>query len=121
MPEAAIAAGGLPSLPDEWRGLLLATPLDGGTLEADRDGGTWIDRGAEHGVRIDLELYVLGVPIEADWERMYPGATEDQPLEVVEVEPQRSRVRYRYAADKRAPIPAGLLVTSRDPTVRGAE
>ena len=107
-------APGQPELPTEWRGFLLSQSLEGRTLEVADDGTTWMDLGAEQGVRVGMRLFASGSPVPARYAQGYSDRkVVVQSLEIVEVEARRCRGK---PGDGPAwTVPAGLVVTSREP------
>ncbi|MCB9898243.1 MAG: hypothetical protein H6825_09595 [Planctomycetes bacterium] len=88
---------GRPDLPPDLDVLVLDHALHGVTAHADEVYETWVDFGREDGVRPGMR------PVLA---HAWPRAEEA--LEIVAVEPHRSRVRFVDAAQR--PVPAGLTV-----------
>jgi hypothetical protein len=62
---------GLPSVPDEWKAMLLETPIHGKVINVMADGRARVDLGAEHGVWKGMYL----VTNSERWEVVEVGAT----------------------------------------------
>jgi hypothetical protein len=110
---------GVPALPAPWDDFLLTAPLEGRTIAAFENGSTWIDLGAEHGLRAGMRLFTGTAPLRAEFRHLW-GGKESIPhsLEVLDVEKSRSRIGYvqrEQAATTLLPLPVGSIVTSREP------
>ena len=111
--DESVPVSGLPTLPQGYGENLLQAPLEGHTLGVAADGSTWVDLGSARGLRVDMILFVPNAPAGGEWHDIFGGGSRTQPLEILEVQPDRCRVRYRYAPERKPPLAAGLLVTSR--------
>ncbi|HZM00853.1 MAG TPA: hypothetical protein VFD43_11440 [Planctomycetota bacterium] len=103
------AATGRPILPEPWAEYLLPSPLAGQTTGVAGDGSTWVNLGADHGLREGMELYMLRQPTEPELQHLWAS----EPLRILEVTSQSSRLRTWV--HRGTTLPVGLEVTSRAP------
>ena len=107
------AIAGTPSLPGSAAELLLAAPLSGHVVEVAGDHTSWIDLGERAGVRPGMLLFTPEAPTSKDMQRSFGRESIVEPLEVLEIQASRSRVRpYVHRGFE---LPVGLRVSSRKP------
>jgi hypothetical protein len=108
--QCAAPARGRPTLPREWSSYILPRELQGRTSAPDADGTTWVSFGSAEGLLPGMEPVLKQLPSPPEAIARGAPRFRDQPLEIVELQEHRCRVQYKWARDRRPPIPQDLDV-----------